>query len=118
MAISSLLEAGMMICWGSSWPFQVIKTYTTKDVSGKSILFLWLIEIGYVFGLLYKVFYHFDYVIWLYILNFVLVGADMILYYCYKGRQNLVPIKVKTTIEKKTTKNATEIIEETEMAID
>lgn len=42
----------------------------------------------------------------------------MILYYCYKGRQNLVPIKVKTTIEKKTTKNATEIIEETEMAID
>lgn len=42
----------------------------------------------------------------------------MILYYCYKDRQNLVPIKVKTTIEKKTTKNATEIIEETEMAID
>ena len=37
----SVLEAGMMICFGASWPFQVAKTYKTKEVKGKSILFIY-----------------------------------------------------------------------------
>lgn len=99
MNIGPLLESGMMICWGCSWPVQVVKTYKTKDVSGKSILFLWLIQTGYVLGLLYKTFFNFDYVVWLYLLNFIFVGADMILYYSYKNRKS-VPVKdisLKTT---------------------
>ncbi len=92
MDIGSVLEAGMMLCWGSSWPFQVSKTYKTKNVKGKSKRFLWLINIGYVFGITYKAFFHFDYVIWLYILNFAFVMTDLIL--CYKYRnlpENLNP---------------------------
>ena len=85
--IKTLLEAGMLICWGASWPFQVAKTYKTKDVRGKSILFLWLVEIGYIFGLLYKLFYNLDCVILLYLYNFLLVGADIVLYYMYRNRK-------------------------------
>ena len=85
MDIGSMLEAGMMLCWGSSWPFQVAKTYTTKNVKGKSILFLWLINTGYVLGIAYKAFFRFDYVIWLYLLNFVFVFTDLVLYYKYKN---------------------------------
>jgi len=80
----SIFEAAMLICFGASWPFQVAKTYRTKDVKGKSIFFLWLIEIGYVCGMIHKVLYSQDLVIVLYLLNFILVAADMILYYKYK----------------------------------
>ena len=75
----SVLEAGMMICFGASWPFQVAKTYKTKEVKGKSILFLWLVEIGYVLGMLHHILYAPDNVIYLYLLNFILVGTDITL---------------------------------------
>jgi len=82
----SIFEAGMLVCFGASWPFQVTKTYKTKNVKGKSILFLWLIEIGYVLGMLHKVLYSPDIVFFLYLMNFILVGADMVLYYIYRSR--------------------------------
>lgn len=81
----SVLEAGMMLCFGSSWPFQVSKTYKTKNVKGKSILFLWLVETGYILGMLHHIIYAPDKVIWLYLLNFLLVGSDMVLYYRYRN---------------------------------
>ena len=80
----SVLEAGMMVCFGASWPFQVVKTFKSKAVGGKSILFLWLVEIGYVMGMLHHILYAPDKVIYLYLMNFILVGADMTLYYKYK----------------------------------
>lgn len=82
----SILEAGMMFCFGSSWPFQVAKTYKTKNVKGKSILFLWLVEAGYLMGIGHKILYSMDAVIYLYLLNFLLVGTDMVLYYIYRNR--------------------------------
>ena len=82
----SIFEAGMMICFGASWPFQVAKTYKTKNVKGKSIFFLWLVEIGYICGMIHKALYSPDMVFFLYLLNFVLVGTDMVLYYIYKNR--------------------------------
>lgn len=81
----SVLEAGMMVCFGASWPFQVWKTYKTKEVKGKSIQFLWLVEIGYILGMLHHILYAPDNVIYLYLLNFILVGTDMTLYYKYKN---------------------------------
>ena len=51
----SIYEALMLICFGASWPFAVIKTYKTKAVKGKSRLFLSLIIIGYIFGMINKI---------------------------------------------------------------
>jgi uncharacterized protein with PQ loop repeat len=86
----SILEAGMMVCFGSSWPFQVAKTYKTKNVKGKSILFLWLVLTGYVCGMMHKILYNYDPVFYLYLLNFILVAMDMTLYYRYKDRSGQV----------------------------
>lgn len=74
----------MLVCFGASWPFAVYKTYKTKNVSGKSFRFLMLIIIGYVCGILHKVFYHNDIVIWFYGLNLLLVSADMIMLIKYR----------------------------------
>lgn len=80
----SYYEILMLICFGISWPVALIKTYTAKSVKGKSFLFLFLILLGYIFGVIHKVIYSFDYVIWLYILNGLLVLADMALWFIYK----------------------------------
>lgn len=80
----SYYEILMLICFGVSWPVAVLKTYNTKSVKGKSLLFLILILFGYIFGIIHKVIYNFDYVIWLYIINGLLVFADMALWFVYK----------------------------------
>lgn len=74
----------MLVCFGISWPVAVIKTYKSKTVKGKSFLFLVLILLGYVFGIIHKLIYNLDYVIWLYIINGLLVFADMALWFKYK----------------------------------
>lgn len=81
----SIYEILMLVCFGVSWPVALLKTYKTKTVKGKSILFLFLILLGYVFGIVHKVIYNFDYVIWLYIANGLLVLADMTLWFKYRN---------------------------------
>ena len=53
----SIFEILMLVCFGASWPFALIKTYKTKVVKGTSRLFLSLIFIGYLCGILHKIFY-------------------------------------------------------------
>ena len=83
----SLFEAGMLICFGASWPLAVIKTYRTKAVKGKSRLFLSLIIIGYLFGIINKIINSMDFVFWLYVINLLLVSSDFILCLMYRNRQ-------------------------------
>ena len=80
----SFYEILMLVCFGISWPVAVWKTYQTKSVKGKSLLFLFLILFGYIFGSIHKLIYNFDYVIWLYVANGLLVLADMTLWFKYK----------------------------------
>ena len=87
MKSMSIFEAGMLICFGASWPFAVIKTYRTKHVKGKSRLFLSLIILGYIFGIINKILYSMDIVVWLYVLNLVLVSMDAFLVVIYKNRE-------------------------------
>ena len=87
MKSMSIFEAGMLICFGASWPFAVLKTYKTKNVKGKSRLFLSLIILGYICGIINKILYSMDIVIWLYVLNLILVSADAVLVILYKNRE-------------------------------
>lgn len=52
----SVFEAGMMVCFGVSWPIAAYKTYKAKCVHGKSFAFSCLIMLGYVFGIIHKLF--------------------------------------------------------------
>lgn len=83
----SIYEILMLICFGASWPFAVLKTYKTKNVKGKSVLFLSLILIGYICGIIHKCIYNPDAVILLYVLNLVLVGTDLILWFKYRNNE-------------------------------
>jgi hypothetical protein len=84
----NIFEALMLICFGASWPFAVARTYKTKNVKGKSSLFLSLVILGYIFGIVHKVLYSFDYVIYLYVFNCLMVVLDLILYFKYKETEN------------------------------
>ena len=87
MALSSLFEAGMLICFGASWPCSLYKALKTKKVEGKSAAFLWLIFLGYCSGITYKVTGGPDWVLALFILNAVIVAMDIAAYYYYSRRE-------------------------------
>ena len=86
-----VFEALMLASFAASWPFSIIKALRTHIVAGKSPLFMAIIEMGYVFGIVYKLTLPDgpDWRIWLYVLNFVIIGTDLALYYVY--RNNTVP---------------------------
>ncbi|MFP4382308.1 MAG: hypothetical protein ACLFUS_17540 [Candidatus Sumerlaeia bacterium] len=86
MDISSIFEAGMLLCFGASWPLSVLKTWKMKTGEGKSFGFMWLIFLGYVSGTLYKITGRTDLVIILYIYNGILVGTDLGLSYYFRNR--------------------------------
>jgi len=77
----SIFEATMLACFGAAWPFSIYKSYTSRSNEGKSLFFLFVVLIGYSSGILHKLIYNFDLVIYLYILNFCLVFTDIILYF-------------------------------------
>jgi hypothetical protein len=79
----SVFEAGMLICFGVSWPVSIAKAVRTKEVVGKSPLFMAIIGLGYLSGIVHKVLHATDWVIFLYVLNFSLVMTDLFLYYRY-----------------------------------
>lgn len=77
----SFFEIGMLVCFGLAWPVSIWKTYTSRSNKGKSLQFLFVVFTGYIFGTLHKIFFSFDPVIFLYILNGIMVSIDIILYF-------------------------------------
>lgn len=76
-------EVVMLLCFGASWPFALHKTWKTKNVSGKSVVFLSLIVIGYAAGVVHKLMHLPDPVVWLYVLNGIMVSAELCLWFRY-----------------------------------
>ncbi len=83
----SVFEAGMMVCFGISWPIAALKTYRCKCVHGKSIHFSMLILLGYMCGIAHKVLDDMDWVFWLYILNTFFLLVDMYLFWLYRNNK-------------------------------
>jgi hypothetical protein len=86
----SFFEIVMLICFGAAWPFSIYKSYTSKSVEGKSVLFLYVVGIGYIAGLIHKILYSFDLVTFLYALNGLMVFTDVILFHRNKRYINLI----------------------------
>lgn len=95
---ADILEAAMLVCFGSSWPFSIAKALRTKTVKGKSPVFLTLIILGYVFGIGKMVCLYtaardaaapgeavaMPWLIWFYAGLIVLVSTDAILYALFR----------------------------------
>ena len=86
--MSEILEIIMIVSFGASWPLNVMKSYKARTTKGKSLPFLLLILFGYVAGITSKLVnesYMANigqkwYVLFFYVLNFVMVAADLVLY--------------------------------------
>lgn len=76
-----LFEILMLLCFGFAWPFSVYKSYKSRSTKGKSIVFISVVLIGYVAGIINKLQHQIDGVVFFYILNLALVGADCILFW-------------------------------------
>lgn len=81
--ISEIMEIAMIVSFGASWPLNVIKSYKSRTTKGKSLAFLVLIFFGYLCGIAGKILggsfkWH---VLFFYVLNSIMVGADLILYF-------------------------------------
>lgn len=86
--MSEILEIGMILAFGASWPMNVIKSYKARSAKGKSITFLILIFVGYVAGIASKFaneaymasFSQKWYVLVFYFINITMVSVDIALY--------------------------------------
>jgi len=77
----SVFEIGMLVCFGFAWPISIMKSIKTKSIEGKSLMFMYVIMIGYLFGMTHKIIYNFDFVLVLYGINLLMVFTDIMLYY-------------------------------------
>lgn len=81
MNLAHLLEAGMLVCFGFSWPLNVVKAYRAKTAKGTSLAFIILIIIGYIAGISAKIINNqFNYVLGVYFLNLAIVSANVFVY--------------------------------------
>lgn len=82
-----ICEFMMLCCFGFSWPLSIVKSIKTKSANGKSLGFMLLIELGYIFGITHKVLFDRNWVLWAYVALFVLVAVDICLYFRYSRPQ-------------------------------
>ncbi len=87
--LAEILEITMIVSFGASWPLNVMKSWRARTTKGKSLPFLCLIFFGYIAGICSKLvndaymanFASKWYVLFFYVLNLVMVGIDLVLYY-------------------------------------
>ena len=76
-----IFEFMMLVCFGASWPFSIVKSIRSRSTKGKSLMFMTLVEFGYIFGIVHKLLYSRNWVIWMYIVLFIVVAIDIALYF-------------------------------------
>ncbi len=80
--MGSILETVMLLCFGFSWPLNVIKSYRAGTAKGTSLLFMILIITGYIAGIFAKlVTGQTNYVLIAYILNLAIVSLNVVVYF-------------------------------------
>ena len=80
MNIVHVLEAGMLVCFGVSWPFNIAQSLRSRTAKGKSVIYEILVVVGYFFGLAAKIILgDVNYVMIFYIVDILMVTTDIIL---------------------------------------
>lgn len=73
----SVYELFFFVFVAFAWPISITRMIRRKSTRGKSLFFSAVVLLGYVFGIVHKLLYSPDWVIFVYILDFVLVAADI-----------------------------------------
>lgn len=80
--MSSFFETIMLVCFGLSWPINVIKAYKARTAKATSLPFIILIFTGYISGITAKlVSGQTGYVLGVYLINLVIVMLNIMVYF-------------------------------------
>ena len=80
--MSSLLETLMLICFGCSWPLNLMKAYKSRTAKSTSLPFILLIITGYIAGITAKVLSgQINYVLVAYLINLAIVSLNLLVYF-------------------------------------
>ncbi len=79
--MSGIFETVMLVCFGLSWPLNVIKAYKARTAKGTSLPFILLIISGYIAGITAKLISgQVNYVLVVYLLNLAIVSLNVLVY--------------------------------------
>lgn len=105
--MSEILESVMLICFGLSWPMSLIKNIKAKSAKNMSLKFILLIIAGYIAGISAKIIKgSSSYVLAVYILNLVIVSANVLVYFINKKYDSQEKLKSLETVHEITYKAA------------
>lgn len=76
----SIFEIGMLVCFGFSWPVNIAKAWKARTAANQSLLFLIVVDLGYVCGIIHKILYNPDLAMAFYCLNFAMVFVNICIY--------------------------------------
>ena len=83
----TFLEIFIPILFGCSWPVSIYKSVKSRTTKGKSIIFLFINIAGYVIWITYKYFTNFNFVLYLYVINVLMVICDVVIYFINLHRE-------------------------------
>jgi alcohol dehydrogenase class IV len=109
MNFAHLFEAAMLVCFGVSWPLNVMKAYRARTAKGTSLPFIILIITGYVAGITAKIINgQFNYVLAVYFLNLAIVMTNVFVYIRNKALDKKAEAKNSLKITANDIKNVVE----------
>ena len=91
--LAGIMETLMVVCFGISWPLNIVKAWKARTAQGTSLLFYSFIWIGYVFAFIGKFVMIANnapepwyetvklYVMFLYVVNIIMVTAGIAIYF-------------------------------------
>ena len=82
MEMAPILETIMLVCFGFSWPINLIKAYKARTAKSTSLPFVLLIIAGYIAGISAKIIMgNINYVLVAYLLNLAIVSLNLVVYF-------------------------------------
>jgi hypothetical protein len=78
---TKIFEMIMLLCFGCAWPLSIAKSLKARTNKGKSLFFLLILLLGYISGITNKIINKIDYVMVFYIVNFLMVATDTVIYF-------------------------------------
>ena len=83
--MAKILETVMLVCFGFSWPINLIKNVKARSAKGMSLMFIVMIIIGYIAGITAKIVGNqINYVLIAYVVNLLMVSANLVVYFINK----------------------------------
>ncbi|MBO5035859.1 MAG: hypothetical protein J6D42_02110 [Clostridia bacterium] len=80
--MAPILETIMLVCFGFSWPMNLIKAYKARTAHSTSLPFILLIIAGYIAGISAKIALgNINYVLAAYLINLAIVSLNLVVYF-------------------------------------